>query len=756
MRNPAMNLDDARDMFIAESRDCLQVIEQQLLAMEQLPGGDQIGDDEALNQLFRAAHTIKGSAGLFALDAIVEFTHIVENVLDALRRAKLVADRPLITLLLNAKDYIGGLLDTLTAGAMPVLDDAARAMMAALSAHLSAPPPTISDKPPAATQPATTLSIIPAETASASAVSNPCWHLSLRFYADILRDGMDPLAFLNYLSRHGSIRCLRVLTDHLPAIEDVDAELLYVGFEVDLQSSADADAIASTFEFVRDQSLVEILPPHASLDQYRRLTWVLPEPEQRLRELWVEQMQSLTREEWDALQALSLVSTSEPAPVIETPPVDDAEPERLVRARPDSAARDIVNAAATEKRGAARVREARFIKIDAAKLDQLIDLVGELVTSTAAAQLQARRLADSANTETVATVVSLVEQVRDSALSLRMVAMSEVFNRFPRVVRDVAQELGKEIELQIDGADTELDKSLVEKLTDPLTHIVRNAIDHGIEPIDVRVAAGKPRHGTVWMSARHDAGGIVIEVSDDGGGLKRDRILAKAIEKQLISADAQLTDSEVWQLLFLPGFSTAEAVTNLSGRGVGMDVVKRNIESQHGSVEFDSVLGQGTQLRIRLPLTLAIIDGFQFAVGPHRFVVPLDAVIECFELTALTQDVNGASCVNLRGEVLPLVRIAKLYELNDSHCDTHATRQNIVVVQAGQRRAGLVVDTLQGELQAVIKPLSRLFRGLRGVGGSTVLGSGDVALILDVAQLIGLAQSVSQRNFASGQKMVSD
>jgi two-component system chemotaxis sensor kinase CheA len=745
-----MNLDDARDMFIAESRDCLQVIEQQLLAMEQLLGGDQIGDGEALNQLFRAAHTIKGSAGLFAFDAIVEFTHIVENLLDALRRAKLVADRPLITLLLNAKDYIGGLLDTLTAGAMPVLDDAARLMMAELSAHLAPPaaPPLTTGQPAAPPSMVGPLTAA-VDSASAVAVSNPCWHLSLRFYADILRDGMDPLAFLNYLSRHGSIRCLRVLSEDLPAIDDVDAELLYVGFEVDLESKAEADAIASTFEFVRDQSLVEILPPHASLDQYRRLTWVLPEPDQRLRELWVEQMQSLTQAEWDELQALSLVSTSAPAPVIETTPLVDGEPTRAeaVQVRQDAGDRNTVKAPATGKRGVGRAREARFIKIDAGKLDQLIDLVGELVTSAAATQLQAQRLSDSANTESVATVMNLVEQVRDSALSLRMVAMSEVFNRFPRVVRDVAQELGKEIELKIDGADTELDKSLVEKLTDPLTHIVRNAIDHGIEPVDVRIAAGKPRHGTVWMSARHDAGGIIIEVSDDGGGLKRDRILAKAIEKQLISADAQLADSEVWQLLFLPGFSTAEAVTNLSGRGVGMDVVKRNIESQHGSVEFDSVQGHGTQLRIRLPLTLAIIDGFQFAVGSHRFVVPLDAVIECFELTALTQDVDGASCVNLRGEVLPLVRIAKLYELNDCHCDAYAARQNIVVVQAGQRRAGLVVDTLQGELQAVIKPLSRLFRGLRGVGGSTVLGSGDVALILDVAQLIGLAQSISQRAF---------
>lgn len=743
-----MNLDDARDMFIAESRDCLQVMEQQLLAMEQLLATNLTGDDEALNQLFRAAHTIKGSAGLFALDAIVEFTHVVENVLDAVRRSKLVADKALITLLLKATDYIGTLLDTITGGAMPVLDVDARAMMVALNARLgpAALPAAMPDTPPIpVTVPlAVSAAAGTAQEAVSNGVVNSCWHLSLRFYADVLRDGMDPLAFLNYLSRHGTIRRLHVLPDVLPTLDEFDAQLLYTGFEIDLESTADAEAIASTFEFVREQSLIEILPPHAPLDHYRRLTWVLPEPEERLRELWVEQLQSLTAQEWGDLQSLSLVSTPVTSATEVTRPDIASAPSITQPIDAPNVMRDLQKAG-EPRAGGGRGREARFIKIDAGKLDQLIDLVGELVTSTAATQLHAQRLADSGNSETVVTVMNLVEQVRDSALSLRMVAMSEVFNRFPRVVRDVSQELGKEIELKIDGADTELDKSLVEKLTDPLTHIVRNAIDHGIESVDARLAAGKPRHGVICMSARHDAGGIAIEVSDDGGGLKRDRILAKAIEKQLISADAQLSDSEVWQLLFLPGFSTAEAVTNLSGRGVGMDVVKRNIESQHGSVEFDSVAGQGTLLRIRLPLTLAIIDGFQFAVGQHRFVVPLDAVLECFELTALTQDVAGASCVNLRGEVLPLVRIATLYELDDA--ESRGVRHNVVVVQAGMRRAGLVVDTLQGELQAVIKPLSRLFRGLRGVGGSTVLGSGDVALILDVAQMIGLAQSVSHQTF---------
>jgi two-component system, chemotaxis family, sensor kinase CheA len=311
-----------------------------------------------------------------------------------------------------------------------------------------------------------------------------------------------------------------------------------------------------------------------------------------------------------------------------------------------------------------------------------------------------------------------------------MIPIGEVFQRFPRVVRDVSQELGKRIELVITGAETELDKSMVEKLSDPLLHIVRNAMDHGIEAVEAREAAGKSPVGTLRLHAYHESGCIVIEVNDDGRGLDAKRIFDKAVERGMIAPDAVLTEAEVHQLIFAPGFSTAAAVTNLSGRGVGMDVVKRNIEQLRGDIEILSVAGQGTTMRIRLPLTLAIIDGFQVAVGESVFVIPLDLVVECADMAIST---GGQHIVNLRGEPLPYVRLRELFDLPAAQA---GTRESLVVVAYGQQRAGLVVDRLLGEFQAVIKPLGQLFRGLKGLSGSTILGDGSVALILDVPMLV--------------------
>jgi two-component system chemotaxis sensor kinase CheA len=312
-----------------------------------------------------------------------------------------------------------------------------------------------------------------------------------------------------------------------------------------------------------------------------------------------------------------------------------------------------------------------------------------------------------------------------------MVQIGETFNRFKRVVRDNAREMGKTIDLVITGAETELDKSVVEKLGDPLMHLVRNAIDHGIEAAELRAARGKPENGTLQLNAYHDSGSIVIEVIDDGGGLPKDKIRQKALDKGLIDATATLSDHEISNLIFEAGFSTAEQVTNLSGRGVGMDVVRRNIQGLRGSVEVATVEGEGSTFTIRLPLTLAIIDGFLTGVGKASYVVPLDSVVECIELA----DAPGQRhYLNLRGEVLPFVRLRELFGIGGEIPD----RQNVVIVQYAGEKAGLVVDTLLGEFQTVIKPLGVLFKHLRGIGGSTILGTGEVALILDVPALVGL------------------
>jgi two-component system chemotaxis sensor kinase CheA len=370
--------------------------------------------------------------------------------------------------------------------------------------------------------------------------------------------------------------------------------------------------------------------------------------------------------------------------------------------------------------------------VDAAKLDLLINQVGELIIAAASANLVARRNGSVEQQECNATLMSLIEGLRDSALQLRMVKIGGTFNRFQRIVHDAARELGKDIGLAISGEDTELDKTVVEKITDPLTHLVRNAVDHGIDAPELRAQRGKPARGTVHLHAYHDSGSIVIEVSDDGGGLDRDRILKKAIERGLVDPAKTLTDAEVHALIFEPGFSTAEQVTNLSGRGVGMDVVKRNIEALRGSVHVSSTPGRGTTVSVRLPLTLAIINGFQVAVGNSVFVMPLEMVDECVEYSA---DANH-DYTDLRGQVLPFIRLRTMFGLGG----TPPKRQNIVVVKHASQRFGIVVDTLLGEAQTVIKPLARMFERVQGISGSSILGSGEVALILDVPALMNQIQ----------------
>ncbi|RMT66486.1 Chemotaxis sensor histidine kinase CheA [Pseudomonas savastanoi pv. nerii] len=345
--------------------------------------------------------------------------------------------------------------------------------------------------------------------------------------------------------------------------------------------------------------------------------------------------------------------------------------------------------------------------------------------------------------EASSTVSGLVEQILDGALHLRMIPIGDTFNRFRRVVRDVSQELGKDIDLIINGAETELDKTVVEKIGDPLMHLLRNSMDHGIESAEARRAAGKPAKGHLSLNAYHDSGSIVIEIADDGAGLNRERILDKAQQRGLVAAGASLTDQEIYNLIFEPGFSTAEAVTNLSGRGVGMDVVKRNITLLRGTVDLDSQPGQGTIVRIRLPLTLAIINGFLVGIDQSTYVIPLDMVQECIELDEQNRHLTRDSgYLDLRGEVLPLVYLRDHF----NHEGPAARRQNVVVVRYAEHKAGLVVDDLLGEFQTVIKPLGKLFGALRGISGSTILGSGAVALILDIPALLNQIVQMEARS----------
>lgn len=720
-------MDEITTVFVTESREQLAALEAALLQLENSPG-----DDDTLNAIFRSAHTIKGGAGVIECDYIVAFTHVVENVLDKLRNREISLDADLIALLLGCADHIGNLLGVLeSAGAGP---DAARpdadlaaegeALLARLQRDwLSGARADPASGPPAAMAP-------PIEASGGAAVETDCWHISLRFGADVLKNGMDPLSFLRYLGSIGRIERIETLADAMPVAAQMDPEACYLGFEISFSSNADKAAIERVFDFVRDDCTLHILPPHSRLDDYLALINGLPEDTMRLGEILVK-VGALTQAELDeglVQQQRPADAVAQPAPGAEeaaAPPLGEILVEHKV-VQPE-----LVEAAVakqkqvTEKKAA----EARLIRIQADKLDRLIDLVGELVIAGAGVSLLASRSGIGELVEAASLSSRLVEGIRDAALQLRMVQIGETFNRFNRVVRDTSREMGKEVELVISGGETELDKSMVEKIGDPLMHLVRNAMDHGLEMPELRAAQGKSPRARLELNAFHDSGSIVIEVVDDGAGLNRDRILAKAVERGLTQPGQALSDTEIFNLIFEPGFSTAEKVTNISGRGVGMDVVRRNIQSLRGSVDVSSTPGQGSRFAIRLPLTLAIIDGFLVGVGDAAYVIPLDSVVECIELAA---DGVERDYVNLRGEVLPLVRLRQMFAIEGEA----PKRQNVVVVQYAGIKSGIVVDELMGEFQTVIKPLGRIFRHIKGIGGSTILGSGEVALILDVQALV--------------------
>ena len=656
----SINLDQAQQTFIVEARELLQAMEQSLLQLESEPG-----DQDAIGAIFRAAHTIKGSAGLFGLASIVGFTHIVEDVLDRLREGNVAVDAALIALLLKCGDHMLELVEVVAnrgEAPTPAALERGEALREALSAYQ--PLRTV------------TASVETAEVADDTAVE-VLWHISLRFGVDVFRNGMDPLSFLRYLETLGQVLQVTTLTDSIPPIDRWDPESCYLGFEIGLRSTASHATLNEVFDFVRDDCEVHI----SAVDEAPEST---------------------------AVVAGELVAQTEQSLVMAAPPR---------------------SAAASE----AKPRDGNYVRVNADKLDELINLVGELVIASAGSSLLARSCNNDPLQEAASTVSGLVEEILDGALHLRMIPIGDTFNRFRRVVRDISQELGKDIELNISGAETELDKTVVEKIGDPLMHLLRNAMDHGIESADARQAAGKPSKGHLSLNAYHDSGSIVIEIADDGAGLNRERILQKAQERGLVASGAVLTDQEIYNLIFEAGFSTAEAVTNLSGRGVGMDVVKRNITLLRGTVDLDSRPGEGTVVRIRLPLTLAIINGFLVGIDQSTYVIPLDMVQECIELDERQrQSSRDNGYLDLRGEVLPLVDLREHF----SHEGPAARRQNVVVVRYAEHKAGLVVDDLLGEFQTVIKPLGKLFGALRGISGSTILGSGAVALILDVPALL--------------------
>ncbi|MEV6842545.1 chemotaxis protein CheA [Actinoplanes sp. NPDC051411] len=692
---------EALDMFVTEARDLVQELEEGLLELEGQPAGS-----ETVNAVFRAAHTLKGSSGLFGLRHLVEFTHVVETVLGSVRDGVLPVVPELVSALLPCADHISAMISSLAGGDLEppasLTADSAR-LLSGLEPYLSSSPPDLAA--PAAAEPVR---------------SERAWLLTLHFGEDCLRNGMDPLSFLRYLGSLGDLTSVAVDTSALPPADEMDPESCYLGFEVELVTAVPKNEIESVFDFVREDSDIRIVPAPSQHDAYVRAIKAMPEND-RIGDVLVTSGAVTELEMAEALriqQERAVRENKQPVPIGE------------ILVEQGLAPKAIVDAALTRQRRTTETRshDTQTIRIDAARLDKLIDLVGELVIAQSSTGAPGSAGAERA-AEARAEVMRLVDEVRHSALSLRMVPIGTTLRRFERVVRDVCLELGKDVSLVITGGDAEMDKALVERISDPLLHLVRNSLDHGIEPGGERRKHGKNEQGTLRLNAYHDAGNIVIEVADDGRGLDRDRILAKAIERELVAPGTPLTDPEVYNLIFEPGFSTADKISNLSGRGVGMDVVKRNVTALRGSIEVETGRGVGTTIRIRLPLTLAIIDGFLVGVGDSSFIVPLDRVIECVELPPGPQ---GRDCMNLRGEVLPFIRMRQLFGVPGEP----ARRQNVVIVEQSGARTGLVVDSLLGELQTVIKPLGVLFSRVKCISGSTILGSGEVALILDVGPLI--------------------
>jgi len=752
-----MNFDDVLPSFIAEASELLREMEAGLLECARGQASA-----ETINLIFRTAHTIKGSAGLFGLDAIVSFVHGVETLLDRVRLDEVTLDARLVQLLLDCRDHIAalvacaadaknGVAPELMARSSELLgelgkrggaqarrgaerrspqspggsargSDQASESSEGAAAHGvgragggAAPGVHVSGAPGSeagavlGAEAGGVPGAEPGGTSSGGGVRG--WRVRVQFSPDVLMSGMDPIAFIRYLTTFGTISQLQVLDDALPPLSQIDVHRCYLGFDLTLETTEDRAKVEGAFEFVRDDCTLFIDPVFAP-----------------------------AAGEAPAEVAMTSSNTATSAGAAKARSGAAKAPSKAAKAAGETARApaDPDRAPAFPRATTAVAPDLSTLRVDAQKLDTLITRIGELIIAAAGANMAARKAGNTEVEESLSVLTSLVEEVRGGALQLRMVKIGATFSRFGRVVHDVARDLGKEIKLVVSGEDTELDKTLVERITDPLTHLVRNAIDHGIEPADVRVARGKPVAGTVRLNAFHDSGSIVIEVSDDGGGLRREKILAKAIERGLADPDRVLSDAEIFGLIFEPGFSTAEKVTNLSGRGVGMDVVKRNITAMRGDVGVRSTEGVGTTVTVRLPLTLAIINGFQVGLGESVFVLPLESIEECVEFSAE----DGRELTSLRGEVLPFIKLRDLFQIKGSP----ARRQSIVVVGHAGQRAGLVVDALHGESQTVIKPLGKMFRQVECVSGSSILGTGEVALILDVAVLVQQAVAREQRS----------
>ncbi|WP_321784247.1 chemotaxis protein CheA [Burkholderia pyrrocinia] len=721
--------------FFDEADELLAQMEQLLLNLDV-----DSPDPEDLAAIFRAAHSIKGGAATFGFSALTDTTHILESLLDRARNHELTLTKDMVDAFLETKDVLSDQLVDYRASAEP--DAAAAATICAKLERLKAEsgagaPAAVAASPaPAPAAPAAAV-VAPAAEPAASGDRAPD-HVVEQAVA-----AAHPAADAGVGGPHLKITLVGVdakdqalLTEELGNLgRIVGREEAGADLTLWLESDVPSDDIVAVCCFVIDESQIRVAhgtAPAAPAAPAAAQDAAAPaaEPAAAAQPARVEVFTPQAAAPQSAAPAPAPAATAEPAAAAATQPQPQAEHAAQAAAHHDDKRARPAAAAASGAEGSS-------IRVGVEKVDQLINLVGELVITQAMLAETASAFDPALHDRLFNGMAQLERNARDlqeAVMSIRMMPMDYVFSRFPRLVRDLAGKLGKQVELVTFGQATELDKSLIERIIDPLTHLVRNSLDHGIETVDKRVAAGKDAVGQLVLSAAHHGGNIVIEVSDDGAGLNRERILAKAAKQGMPVSD-NISDDEVWQLIFAPGFSTAETVTDVSGRGVGMDVVKRNIQSMGGHVEITSQAGRGTTTRIVLPLTLAILDGMSVKVGSEIFILPLNFVME--SLQPSNDDIytvgNGERVVRVRGEYLPLVALHEVFSVEDARTDP--TQGIVTIMETEGRRFAMLIDELVGQQQVVVKNLETNYRKVHGISAATILGDGSVALIVDVAAL---------------------
>jgi len=687
------------DTFREEADELLIDLEAAMLELEEQPD-----DSDCVDRAFRAMHTIKGSGSMFGFDKLAAFTHHLENAFDLVRNGDLKITKELISISLDSGDHIRFLLEEKDSN--EELDRDSEELLARLSSLVPSADDTKSEVETAADNSSKT------KKASSSDMTQT-YRVRINPGEDAFANGMDVLPILREIRALGPCHITTIACD-LPPLKEADPEKCYLAWDLILTTDQGINALNDVFIFVEDDWSIDI----KIVDKSGH--WSDTPEDKPLGEILIEKgdatIEQVVHAQAQQKKIGEILTDSENIP-----------PEKIQSALDEQ---KVIRKQHQKRKASEGVSN---VKVPAEKLDVLMDLVGELVIAQARLTQSATQLRDPSLFAIAEDIERLTTELRDNTLGLRMLSIGTTFARFRRLVRDLSNDLGKKIELVTEGAETELDKTVIDRLGDPLVHLIRNSIDHGIEMPEQRKAAGKAEKGTVLIAAVHRESHVVITIKDDGAGLDAEAIRSKAIERGVLTEESTPTDQELYNLIFDAGFSTAKVVSNVSGRGVGMDVVKRSIEELRGTVSIDSAPGEGSTVTIELPLTLAIIEGLLVQVEQEKYVIPLSQVDECIELTAEeVKNANGNKLIEVRGELVPYLRLRECFNNNEDVLQI----EQIVVIRSGETRFGFTVDQVIGQHQTVIKGLGKMYEGVKGLAGATILGDGNVALILDTNVLI--------------------